>query len=274
MDKNYLAAAYNACNTTESQRWAMLMLPDTDLPDISAALEDYFCPPEKMCPTKQMICLHQAANMASLYFDAGEHGAAKTRKYYARLNALENSANKADGSLMFIHHNKTCYGYVRVLPVDKKQWQAYRNHKITEAELDSCDPNKLSTGEAVLFFQAIVFPNAPDLHKPDKKILQEASIAGLIGNYIAQYQTGQDIDVYFTAFHPYTDNLAERLNIDAKGLNKHNHTIYGFTIGQDANKGTLGHYAYERLTQNKHPHPVFADDYTPKDPDLLSFNLA
>lgn len=254
-----LVSEYNQAALGSIQAWSRLVLPDQDLPQVSSALNTYFQLPEHMNDNDRILCLKNAADMASQYFDDDLHGTQKDNKYDARYELLKKSVEQEDGSMIFIRDEDQFYGYVRVLPITNESWQEYLDHQsFSEAEFKVCNPNLLVNGQASLFFQALVFPEFPKMKPQDKRILQESGFAGLIGRFLPDDLPEEGINIYFTAFHPYTDRLASRLDIDVVGENKNGHSIYGFNIGKNASEHTLGYEIYERLQQGKRPCDLFS----------------
>lgn len=257
--KSALVSEYNQAALGSIQAWSRLVLPDQDLPQVSSALKTYFQLPEHMDDEDRNSCLKSAADMASFYFDGDLHGLKKENKYDARYELLKNSIEEEDGSMIFIRDEDQFYGYIRVLPITNESWHEYLDHQsFSEAEFQVCNPDLLVKGQASLFFQALVFPEFPEMKPQDKRILQESGFAGLMGRFLPDDLPEEGINIYFTAFHPYTDKLANRLDIGAVGESKNGHNIYGFNIGQNADENTLGYEIYDRLQQGKRPCDLFS----------------
>lgn len=236
-----LFTEYSQLDLGPIHSWARLVLPGSDLPHISNALQRYIHMPWHLSRNTLYQSLISAADMAAHYFDKDLSPQQQKAKHDSRYALFEKSIEDEDGSLFFIRDGNNFYGYTRVMPVSNKQWQTYfEDQAITEAEFSPCQPELLEEGKASIYFQALVFPEFTKTNKHNKRVLQEAGFAGLIGQFLPDTLPQNGIDVYFTAFHPYTENLAKRLNINEVGRNKHGHKIYGFNVSENSPKHSLG----------------------------------
>lgn len=254
----HLIDEYDQLRLDPLHSWARLVRPGNDLPEISNAIERYVHMPWHLGRNSLQRSLSCAADMAAQYFDYGLLADQKKRKYNARYALMERSVEKQDGSLFFIRDKDDFYGYTRVMPVSNKQWEAYfEDQSITEAEFSACSKNLLRKGDACIYIQAIVFPEFEKTDKGNKRILQEAGFAGLVGQLLPNKLPAKGINIYFTAFHPYTESLANRLNIKKIGQNKMGKKIYGFTVSENQIDGSLGNAIAKRLQEGKKPFSRF-----------------
>jgi hypothetical protein len=249
---------YNQSSHGPIDAWARLVLPGDDLPETTRAINNLMHMPWHLSRNTLYESLMNAADMAAKHFDKGLCPTSTRRKYLARYAMFEQSIENEDGSLFFIRDNKNFYGYTRVLPITNGQWNRYFNErKITEADFSACTPDLLELGGASIYIQAIVFPHFALTDKHDKRVLQEAGFAGLLGSFLPETLPSNGLNVYFTAFHPYTDNLADRLGIKQIGENSHGYKIYGFNIAEDSPNYSLGGAILRRRAEGKTPFKRF-----------------
>lgn len=279
-----LKSEYDLHSADPIKTWAQLTLPDNDCPQITKAIEEYTYLPHHLSRNTLYSCMMDAASMAASFFDQNVCPTEQKRKNLTRYARMEESVERNDNSLLFIREQEKFLGYIRVMPITTNQWEDYYDHhKISEAEFIPTQPENLKAGHAHIYIQAIVFPNSNALTLRDKLILQNAAIAGLTGNLLPDTIPEEGINIYFTAFHPYTDKFAKHLKIPPVGKNKHGNTIYGFNISQKALPYSLGHAIYQRWNKGKkpfthltqqspaaptHPHvhpPQFLHDFSPNE---------
>ena len=249
---------YNQFSHGPIDAWARLVLPGNDLPEITYAVDKYMHMPWHLSRNTLYESLIDAADIAAKHFDKGLCPTSTKRKYHARFAMFQQSIEEDDGTLFFIRDKENFYGYTRVMPITNGQRTRYLDEqKITEADFAARTPDLLELGGASLYIQAIVFPQFALTDKPDKRVLQEAGFAGLLGSFLPETLPPDGLNVFFTAFHPYTDKLAKRLNIKEVGQNKHGHKIYGFNIAEDSPSYSLGGAIIRRRHENKAPFARF-----------------
>lgn len=250
MQDNILSQEFNNVAGRNPERYAVLVAPGNQLPELKAAASQFLFVPSRLSQEFRIKAAEQAAAMASRFFDTDLMGEALLAKSGKRCNLFVKSAAADDGTLLFFMNEGHLYGYARVMVVSNKEWKIdYLEKKaIPESAFESCSADLLKTEEGAIYMQALVFPEFPHAAPHDKRVLQEFALMSLLGGFLSREALDKGVDVNFTAFNPYTDKLAIRMGAREIAKNAQKHPIYNLRISSDQPENTFGRLVYERLS--------------------------
>lgn len=241
-------------------RYALLALPGGDLPELSCEANKYLIAPENLTIGRLEEAVCQAAEVASFHFDTGMEESARVAKAAKRHALFLKSAKAKDGTMLFFMADEKVYGYARVLPVTRRQFQSYLDrYDPPESGFDTCDPALLETGDAVIYRQALVLPELKGVTGTNKHYLQQAAMMRLMAGFLTPSNVNKGVDLYFTTFHQYALNFASEQGAVEIGKNPDAHEIFHVRIGMDAPENSFGKNVALRVLDGHAPLKLVAE---------------